>query len=133
MKGIDMIELLTAAAINCLTLNAYHEARGEGVEGVHAVTHVVMNRVESWRWPETPCAVIYDDEEFSWTFQDPADPDPEVFLDVQEMVIDALFLPDSTGGATHYHADYVEPFWASLYPVTASVGRHIFYKAPKGL
>jgi len=124
---------ITTTAVLCLALNAYHEARGEGAAGVHAVTNVVMNRVADTRWPDDPCAVVYDADQFSWTNAGPLHVDAERLLDMKEMVVDALMLPDSTGGATHYHADYVAPFWAAHYPITEEIGAHIFYKAPIGL
>jgi spore germination cell wall hydrolase CwlJ-like protein len=33
-----------------------------------------------------------------------------------------------TNGADHYHADYVNPYWAKSMTVTVKIGRHIFYK-----
>jgi N-acetylmuramoyl-L-alanine amidase len=33
-----------------------------------------------------------------------------------------------TNGATHYHADYVLPYWASTMTKTVTIGKHIFYK-----
>lgn len=33
-----------------------------------------------------------------------------------------------TDAATHYHADYVSPFWAEHLEKTVSIGRHIFYR-----
>ena len=33
-----------------------------------------------------------------------------------------------SGNATHYHAGYVDPYWASKLKKTATVGTHIFYK-----
>lgn len=33
-----------------------------------------------------------------------------------------------TAGADHYHADYCSPYWAPSMKVTATIGRHIFYK-----
>lgn len=53
--------------IECLARNAYFEARGEGIAGMQAVSHVVMNRVEDNRFPSTPCEVIYQRKQFSWT------------------------------------------------------------------
>jgi spore germination cell wall hydrolase CwlJ-like protein len=37
-------------------------------------------------------------------------------------------LPDLVSGATHYHADYVNPYWANTQKKVAQVGRHIFYQ-----
>ena len=33
-----------------------------------------------------------------------------------------------TKGADHYHADYVNPYWAKSMEKTVVIGRHIFYK-----
>ena len=38
---------------------------------------------------------------------------------------------DFTDGATHYHADYVKPAWASSKTKTITVGNHIFYRWEK--
>lgn len=37
-------------------------------------------------------------------------------------------ITDYTSGADHYHADYCSPYWAPSMKVTATIGRHIFYK-----
>jgi len=44
--------------IYCLAINAYHEARGEGFDDKLATTQVVMNRVDSFDYPETACDVV---------------------------------------------------------------------------
>ena len=38
---------------------------------------------------------------------------------------------DITGGATHYHADYVSPAWAKTKTKTVEIQDHIFYKWEK--
>ena len=35
---------------------------------------------------------------------------------------------DITGGATHYHADYVSPAWAKTKTRTVEIQDHIFYR-----
>ena len=50
--------MILNTALVCLALNIYHEARGEGMMGKYAVAHVVMNRVEHERFPDTVCDVI---------------------------------------------------------------------------
>ncbi|HPF77758.1 MAG TPA: cell wall hydrolase, partial [Alphaproteobacteria bacterium] len=37
-------------------------------------------------------------------------------------------LKDNTNGATHYHADYVSPYWARGEAPVKTIGRHIFYR-----
>ena len=36
------------------------------------------------------------------------------------------------GGATHYHANYVRPYWAKRLEKMDVIGRHIFYKLRPG-
>jgi len=38
---------------------------------------------------------------------------------------------DVTDGATHYHADYVEPAWAKTKTKTIEIEDHIFYRWEK--
>jgi hypothetical protein len=39
----------------------------------------------------------------------------------------------AVGHATHYHADYVLPYWADSLDKTVQVGRHIFYRLRSSL
>ena len=57
----------------CLAENIYFEARAESVEGKAAVANVTRNRVESDRFPNTYCEVVYQGPvRESWkTKQDP--------------------------------------------------------------
>lgn len=43
---------------DCLVTTLYHEARGEPTEGVLAVANVVLNRMESPRYPKSVCGVV---------------------------------------------------------------------------
>ena len=125
-------------AQGCLTEAIYFEARGEPLSGQVAVAEVVLNRVDDARYPDTVCGVVNQGTnrlhacQFSYT----CDGIPEVVED-QAAWRDADGIAahmlggaprDLTGAATHYHANYVDPYWAQVYPKTAQVGRHIFYK-----
>jgi hypothetical protein len=46
------------------------------------------------------------------------------------MLSGAVYAP--VGHATHYHADYVVPYWASSLVKTTVEGAHIFYRWPGG-
>lgn len=63
----------------CLAMNIYHEARGDNLAGKYAVADVVINRVESTRYPNTVCEVVMQGPvRESWkTRQDPDLPDSE--------------------------------------------------------
>ena len=45
--------------MHCLATNIYHEARGESFAGKVAVANVTHNRVNSIKYPDTYCGVVY--------------------------------------------------------------------------
>ena len=51
---------LDEVQLQCLALNMYHEARGEGSRGMLAVGFVTVNRTEVGGWPKTICGVVRD-------------------------------------------------------------------------
>jgi hypothetical protein len=126
----------------CLTEAIYFEARGEPVPGQVAVAEVILNRVDSDRYPDTICEVVNQGTgrlhacQFSYTCDgipetvteprawDRAGKIARLLIDGHDRVL--------TADATHYHADYVDPYWAKVYPKTTQVGRHIFYKQTPG-
>lgn len=62
---------LSEKDIECLYTNAYHEARGEGVEGIQAVTLVVLNRTaKKHMGAKTACQTVHKPKQFSWTHLD---------------------------------------------------------------
>ena len=120
------------AAITCLALNIYHEARSEPLEGQLAVAWVTLNRVEDPQFPDNICDVVYQKHQFSWT-DTQARTMHEADAKRQAEIIATLFVTgniyiDPTNGATYYHADYVSPRWSRKFEHTATIGSHIFYK-----
>ncbi len=126
----------------CLREAVYFEARGEPVEGQIAVAEVVLNRVDGDTYPDTVCEVVNQGTgrlhacQFSYT----CDGIPDAVNDPASWEVAGRVAQAMLGGAprritrdaTHYHADYVNPYWAKAFPRTASVGRHVFYRAPPG-
>ena len=126
----------------CLAEAIYFEARGETVDGQVAVAEVILNRVDSARYPDTVCNVVEQGTgrrhacQFSYT----CDGIPERVTEpgawdragkIARLMLDGA--PRTlTAEATHYHADYVAPRWSKVYPRTARVGSHIFYRAVPG-
>lgn len=53
--------------VECLAKNIYFEARGESLRGQIAVALVTINRVESTKYSDTICGVVYQKGQFSWT------------------------------------------------------------------
>ena len=51
----------------CLAAAIFFEARDQPLDGMMGVADVVMNRVESDRWPDDVCSVVYQSRQFSFT------------------------------------------------------------------
>ncbi len=131
--------MIMTAAITCLALNVYHEARNEPMNGMYAVASVVINRVQDDRWPNNVCAVVKDGYrkdshkcQFSWYCDGKSDrPKEDRAWAMAVLVADDILrgtVDDVSHGATHYHANYVKPIWAKKLTRTVSYGSHIFYK-----
>ncbi|MHA6346497.1 cell wall hydrolase [Roseivivax sp. CAU 1761] len=118
----------------CLTEALYFEARGEGLKGQLAVAEVILNRVDSPRYPDTVCGVVNQGCQFSYT----CDGIPETMREKraarQVGKVAGIMLNgaprDLTDGATHYHTTAVNPRWASAFPMTTQIGVHRFYRQP---
>ena len=122
------------AAVMCLALNIYFEARSEEPMGQLAVAEVTLNRVMSRRYPDTVCEVVWQRKQFSWTHDGKSDVPKDA--KAWDMAVRAAKLAMKHrdvvivgNGVTHYHADYVKPYWTTAYERVAKVGTHIFYKA----
>jgi len=119
----------------CIADSIYHEARGEGLEGMIAVANVIVNRMRSSRYPDTACAVVYQYRQFSWTLyksklQPVLDYGNDYIERIAELALQSRLI-DITGGATHYHTAYVNPRWAASKKQTFVIGQHIFYRKRK--
>ena len=57
-------------------------------------------------------------------------PEPGLWRQVEAVAREALegFVETGVGSATHYHADYVAPYWAPTLVKMTKVGAHIFYR-----
>jgi spore germination cell wall hydrolase CwlJ-like protein len=117
----------------CLAQNVYFEARGESKVGQYAVADVVLNRVLSDAYPTNICDVVKQKHQFSWFWDDKSD-NPvwhsrawyESYKVASTILHDQKFL-GITNGATHYHANYVNPSWPRLHKIS-TFDKHIFYK-----
>jgi spore germination cell wall hydrolase CwlJ-like protein len=130
---------MISAALMCLALNVYHEARSEPLQGQAAVAHVVLNRVASGRWPDDVCSVVHQGYEkgrfkcqFTWYCDGKPDEPTEILAWARSVLIANQVLtgvvPDVTNGATHYHARYVNPYWSASLSKTVAYGSHLFYR-----
>jgi spore germination cell wall hydrolase CwlJ-like protein len=126
------------SAVTCLAQAVYYEAAGEGMDGGRAVAQVVLNRLRHPGFPSTVCGVVYQGADratgcqFSFTCNGSMQriPVPSLWTRSKQIAEEALkgrvFAP--VGHATHYHADYVLPYWADSLDKSVQIGRHIFYR-----
>ncbi len=127
-----------ARALECLTAAVYYEARSEGRDGERAVAQVVLNRVRDRAFPKSVCGVVYQGSnrstgcQFSFTCDGSMNARRNwQAWDRARMVAAAALAGDvyaPVGSATHYHANYVTPWWASSLSLVTQVGAHIFYR-----
>lgn len=128
-------------ALLCLTQAIYYEAGFEPMAGRRAVAQVVLNRLRHPAFPKSICGVVYQGAgsgvcQFTFVCDGALYRTPEAGAWHQARAIAAAALAGhverSVGQATHYHADYVAPRWASLLAKVRQIGSHIFYRWPGG-
>ena len=131
----------------CLALNDYWEARSETLAGRLAVARVVLNRAMDSRFPSNLCDVVKQDKtqgvahrcQFSWYCDAKNDVPYEAdqwrtSLKIATAILQSdSSIPDPTGGALWYHADFTRPSWAAEYETTTIIGTHVFYREPDSL
>lgn len=121
----------------CLAAVLYFEARSEPPDAQAAVAGVVLERVESERWPNTICEVALQPRQFSAFNNGIPQPKNSVAWEASLSLASAILDdPDGTvplSGATHYHTAKVRPYWARHYKFLGRHGAHLFYGAPDGL
>ncbi len=127
----------------CLAEAIYFEARGESKEGQAAVAQVVLNRVSSGLYPPTICGVVYQNRDhydgcqFSFACEGRSlritEPDAwRSAMRIATSVMSGQTYLAEIGDATHYHADYVHPYWSYRLKKMDVIGHHIFYKLRPG-
>ncbi|HEX6217808.1 MAG TPA: cell wall hydrolase [Sphingomicrobium sp.] len=127
-----------AQALECLTSAIYYEAGQESADGQRGVAQVVLNRVRHPAFPASVCGVVYEGStratgcQFTFTCDGSLlrRPDAAGWARARKVAEAALggAVHAPVGWATHYHANYVVPYWASGLAKNAVVGTHIFYR-----
>ncbi len=127
-----------SAEMECLAEALYFEARGESIKGQFAVAEVILNRVQSSRFPKSVCGVIRQGTgrkyqcQFTYTCDGLSEriSEPRAYKRSQQIAQASLdgVVKNLTQGATHYHTTAVRPRWSKVYSKTVKIGRHIFYR-----
>lgn len=138
--------------LECLALNIYHEGRSESQDGWLAIAHVTKNRLESKRFPNTYCGVVYQAVhsrwwkenhnrivpvrhqcQFSWYCDGKSDRVHEVMVWKDIIVMAMLVMQgkttDPTNGALYYYnPSLASPHWADAFEQVAFVDNHRFLR-----
>ncbi|WP_375403271.1 cell wall hydrolase [uncultured Sphingomonas sp.] len=126
-----------ARATDCLAAGVVYEA-GDDVVGERAVAQVVLNRLRHPAFPKTVCGVVFQGQErstgcqFTFTCDGALRRPPSEGGWRRARGIAAAALAGSVyapvGHATHYHTDWVVPYWSSSLDKIAKVGTHLFFR-----
>jgi spore germination cell wall hydrolase CwlJ-like protein len=126
-----------ARALDCLASAILYEA-GDDPLGQAAVAQVVLNRVRHPAFPSSVCAVVYQGSErttgcqFTFTCDGALRRVPAPAAWDRARVMATAFLNGRTdprvGMATHYHTDWVHPYWSTALDKIARVDTHLFFR-----
>lgn len=124
-------------ALDCLSTSVLYEA-GDDRVGQEAVAQVVLNRARHPAYPATVCGVVFQGSERRTGCQFTFTCDGALRRSWSSGAWDrARAVANSAlsggvfaqvGTATHYHTDWVVPYWASSLSKITKVGPHIFYR-----
>ena len=119
--------MTTSAALLCMAMAVYHEARSEPLAGQVAVAHVVLNRAASDLYPDDICGVVTQPRQFSFDWHAPRNVQAwEQSVMVAESVLRGDTV-DPTGGALWYHRHDLQVAW-SRGKRGQQIGEHIFWR-----
>ena len=125
-------------ATACLATAALYEAGGNA-DDQRPVIQVILNRVRHPAWPSSVCGVVFQGVErrtgcqFSFTCDGSMSrwrPSAANFNRARELA--SAMMAEQTdprvGWATHYHTDWVVPYWSDSLDKTAAVKTHLFFR-----
>ncbi|WP_374413192.1 cell wall hydrolase [Novosphingobium colocasiae] len=124
-------------ALDCLASAVWYEA-GDDRGGQQAVAQVVLNRLRHPAYPHTVCGVVYQGAQrstgcqFTFTCDGALARHPSIPGWQRARDTARAFLAGATdprvGMATHYHTDWVHPYWSASLDKIAQVGTHLFFR-----
>lgn len=125
------VESSMDSEMECLAGTVYFESKGESLAGQLAVARVVLGRVESSRFPDTVCGVVYQRKQFSFIRGGRM---PRInkrhrhwsnAVAIAKIAVNDAWKSE-VEGALFFHARYVSPGWRLQR--MARIDNHIFYR-----
>ncbi|MFL9842429.1 cell wall hydrolase [Sphingomonas sp. ST-64] len=124
-------------AVDCLAAATWYEA-GDDPVGQRAVAQVVLNRMRHPAFPKSVCGVVFQGQErrtgcqFTFTCDGAMrrTPSPAAWARAQALARQALSgaVYAKVGHSTHYHTDWVVPYWSASLDKVAEVNTHLFFR-----
>lgn len=126
-----------ARATDCLAAAMIYEA-GDDAKGERAVGQVVLNRLRHPAFPKTVCGVVFQGQEratgcqFTFTCDGAMARRPStVAWERARGLASAMLAGDvykPVGTSTHYHTDWVMPYWSKTLDKVTAVDTHLFFR-----
>lgn len=127
-----------ARATDCMAAAVLYEA-GDDPVGQKAVAQVVLNRVRHPAFPKTVCGVVFQGAErrtgcqFTFTCDGALERHSwsaaaweRARAAARAALTGKVYKP--VGYSTHYHTDWVVPYWSSSLDKVSAVGTHLFFR-----
>jgi spore germination cell wall hydrolase CwlJ-like protein len=124
-------------ATDCLAAAMLYEA-GDDPKGERAVGQVVLNRLRHPAFPKTVCGVVFQGQErttgcqFTFTCDGAMAriPNPVAWARARNLASGMLAgdVYKEVGYSTHYHTDWVMPYWSSSLDKVTAVDTHLFFR-----
>lgn len=124
-------------AVACLAAAVLYEA-GNDLEAQQSVAQVVLNRVRHPAFPNTICGVVFQGSErstgcqFTFTCDGALQRRYSNGLWAQARAVATMaingFVYAPVGHATHYHTNWVVPYWSSSLDKIVEVKTHLFFR-----
>ncbi|MCE7797479.1 cell wall hydrolase [Sphingobium sufflavum] len=126
-----------ARATDCLAAAELYEA-GDDKSGQEAVAQVIINRMRHPAFPKTICGVVFQGAErttgcqFTFTCDGALARIPSAAAWARARALASRMLSGAVdrrvGYATHYHTNWVVPYWSNSLDKITSVDSHLFFR-----
>lgn len=117
--------MLDVAAVMCMSLTMFHEARGEPIPGQVAVGYVLYRRADFDQ--RNICSETFKKNQFEWTTKTKVIPSYDTlkpFIELSQKIIKQE-IKDTSKGASYFHHIDLNNQWG-MKPRTI-INNHIFY------
>ena len=128
--AISTAYALPAKEIECVSSAAYHEARNQGYKGIISVIYVILNRAGASEFPNTPCKVIAQPNQFSYYKHNPPIKEKDTYNEIKQLAIEVVQGKHKSlnRGALYFHTVNTKPSWSNKLTLVSVIKDHKFYK-----